>query len=168
MAEEAVSTAQETAAQEVDTNAADNQEGETQDWQAKYEAMRKHSRDWEKKAKENAAAASELEALKQAQLTEQEKANARAEKAESELAALKAEAQRKEDARAIADETGVPLELLEYCADKDAMEEFARVYTAKQPTVHAAAPAVGTKVHRGSGSPVTTAQQFADAIENQL
>lgn len=164
MAEEVVENTTEEAATD---QAEDTAQTET-DWQAKYEAMRQHSRDWEKKAKENAAAASELEALKQANLTEQEKANARAEKAESELAALKAEAQRKEDARAIADETGVPLELLEYCADKDAMEEFARVYTAKQPTVHAAAPAVGTKVHRGSGSPVTTAQQFADAIENQL
>ena len=164
MAEEVVeNTAEET----VVDKAEDKAPTET-DWQAKYEAMRQHSRDWEKKAKENAAAASELEALKQAQLTEQEKATARAEKAESELAAMKAEAQRQEDARVIANETGVPLELLEYCADKDAMEQFARIYQAKQPTVHAAAPAVGTKVHRGSGQPITTAQQFADAIENQL
>lgn len=164
MAEEVVENTAEEAAE---NQAEDAAQTET-DWQAKYEAMRQHSRDWEKKAKENAAAASELEALKQANLTEQEKANARAEKAESELAALKAEAQRKEDARAIADETGVPLELLEYCADKDAMEQFVRVYQAKQPTVHAAAPAVGSRVHRGDGKPVTTAQQFADAIEGQL
>lgn len=163
MAEEAVSTAQE-AAEEVATNEVE-QDVETTDYKAKYEAMRQHSREWEKRAKENAAAADELEALKQAQLTEQEKANARAEKAESELAALKAEAKRKEDARAIANETGVPLELLEYCADKDAMERFVSDYKDKQPTVHAAAPVVGTRVNRGDGQPVTTAQQFADAIE---
>ena len=158
MAEEAVSTAQE-AAEEVATNEVE-QDVETTDYKAKYEAMRQHSREWEKRAKENAAAADELEALKQAQLTEQEKANARAEKAESELAALKAEAKRKEDARAIANETGVPLELLEYCADKDAMERFVSDYKDQQPTVHAAGKAKASQVVTGSKATVSQEGQF--------
>lgn len=165
MAEEAVSTAQETAAQEVAENTAEAQEGETQDWQAKYEAMRQHSREWEKRAKENAAAADELEQLKQAQLTEQEKATARAEKAESELAALKAEQDRLAAARSVADETGVPVELLEYCQDKDAMEQFARVYQAKQPTTHAAGKAKASQVVIGGDGKVSNGDLFAQTAE---
>lgn len=57
--------------------------GNATDWQAKYEAMRAHSREWEKKAKENQGAADELEKLREAQATEQEKATNRAEKAEA-------------------------------------------------------------------------------------
>lgn len=160
MAEEAVSTAQETAAQEVDTNAADNQEGETQDWQAKYEAMRQHSREWEKRAKENAAAADELEQLKQAQLTEQEKATARAEKAESELAAMKAEQELFETRRSVADQTGAPLDLMECCTDKEAMERAAKIYLAKEPTVHAAGKAKASQVVTGSKATVSQEGQF--------
>ena len=47
--------------------------------------MKAHSRDWEKKAKENQSAASELEKLKEEQLSEVEKAQARAKAVESEL-----------------------------------------------------------------------------------
>ena len=165
MAEEAVSTAQETAANEVDTNAADNQSNETQDWQAKYEAMRQHSREWEKRAKENAAAADELEQLKQAQLTEQEKATARAEKAESELAAIKAEQELFETRRSVAEQTGVPLELMECCTDKDAMERAAQIYLAKQPPVHAAGKAKASQVVTGGEGKVSNADLFAQAAE---
>ena len=168
MAEEAVSTAQETAAQEVDTNAADNQEGETQDWQAKYEAMRQHSREWEKRAKENAAAADELEQLKQAQLTEQEKATARAEKAESELAALKAEQDRLAAARSVAEKSGVDAELLEFCQSEEEMERFVRVFQAKHPTVHSAPMARASKVLTGSSNAAATQEnQFVKTLFNR-
>ncbi len=56
--------------------------GEETDWQAKYEAMKSHAREWEKKAKENQGAASELEKLKEEQLSEIEKAQNRAKEAE--------------------------------------------------------------------------------------
>ncbi|MFF8408985.1 hypothetical protein [Streptomyces omiyaensis] len=51
------------------------------DWEAKYREAVSHSRDWEKRAKENKTAAAELEQLKAAAMTEQEKAIADAEKA---------------------------------------------------------------------------------------
>ena len=51
-----------------ETKAAESQEQqagqtETVDWQAKYEAMRQHAREWEKAAKANKGAADELEKL---------------------------------------------------------------------------------------------------------
>ena len=123
-------------------------EAETVDWQAKYEEMRGHMRDWEKKAKANQSAADELEQLKAAQMTEQEKANARADKAEAELEALKAEAAKVEAARAIANETNVPFDLLMYCKDADAMTEFAKKFQAEQPAVHAAGSAQKSRIQR--------------------
>ena len=157
MAEEVVeNTAEETAA----TQEVDNEAQTETDWQAKYEAMRQHSRDWEKRAKENAAAADELEQLKQAQLTEQEKATARAEKAESELAAMKAEQELFETRRSVADQTGAPLDLMECCTDKEAMERAAKIYLAKEPTVHAAGKAKASQVVTGSKATVSQEGQF--------
>ena len=157
MAEEVVeNTAEETAATD---QAEDTAQTET-DWQAKYEDMRRHSREWEKRAKENAAAADELEQLKQAQLTEQEKATARAEKAESELAAMKAEQELFETRRSVADQTGAPLELMECCTDKEAMERAAQIYLAKQPTVHAAGKTKASQVVTGSKATVSQEGQF--------
>ena len=72
------------------------------DWQAKYEAMRAHSREWEAKAKANKAAADELEQIKAAQMTEQEKLTARAEAAEAKLAELEARQAHDEAAKQIA------------------------------------------------------------------
>ena len=141
-------------------------ETETVDWQAKYEEMRGHARDWEKRAKANQSAADELEQMKAAQMTEQEKANARAEKAEAELAALKSEAERIEAARSISAETGVPLDLLMYCADSEAMTAFAKTYQKEQPEIHAAAKSSGTKVVRGASQ--TKSAMFADAVRDLL
>lgn len=142
--------------------------GEAVDWQAKYEAMRQHSRDWEKQAKANKAAADELEQLKAAQMTEQEKANARAEKAEAELAALKAEAARMEAAQDISAKYGVPLELLNFCKDRDAMEQFAAVYRDKAPKQHAAPSADGSRIEKGDGGRVDNGAIFADLVMQKL
>ena len=76
--------------QEVEAQEVEAEQAET-DWKAKYESMREHMRDWEKKAKANQSAADELEQLKAAQMTEQEKAIARAEQAEAELATYASE-----------------------------------------------------------------------------
>lgn len=51
------------------------------DWQAKYQETLAHSRKHEQRAKENAAAAKELAELKQAQMTEQQRAEAAASEA---------------------------------------------------------------------------------------
>lgn len=97
-----------------------NGEPET-DYQAKYEELLKHSREWERKAKANKAAADELDQLKASQMSEDEK---RAQ----EIAALKAENERyklTEQKRAWAEQvskdTGVPAEVLGLfeCSDAD-------------------------------------------------
>ena len=62
-------------------------EAKRTDWKAE-------ARKWENLAKKGKAAEEELAKLKEAQMTEQEKANARAEKAEADLAAMKAENER--------------------------------------------------------------------------
>lgn len=155
-------------ADETKTNA---QESETQatetDWQAKYEEMRGHMRDWEKKAKANQSAADELEKLKAAQMTEQEKANARAEAAESELAAIKAEQARTDAAMRIASESGVPLEMLMFCSDEEAMTEFAKKY-AEQTHVASAPSALSGKriIKSNSDAKPSNGELFADFAQS--
>ena len=132
------------------------------DWKAEYEKMRNHMRDWEKKAKANEKAADELEKLKSAQMSEQEKAIARAEAAENELAAIKAEQARAEAAMKIASETGVPLEMLLFCADEEAMTDFAKTY-AKETHVSSAPSALGgSRIIRGNDKPKDNGELFAD------
>lgn len=134
-------------------------DGEPVDWEAKYKAMQQHSREWEKLAKANKGAAEELERMKNAQMSEQEKANARADAAEAELAKFKAEAERMNAAKQISQETGVPFEFLEFCADEDAMREFAEKYaTQNAPT----APRAVGRVIKGGEKPRTNADVFAD------
>lgn len=152
-----------------ETTAAETQEQAEQteqvDWQAKYEEMRKHSRDWEKQAKANKTAADELEKLKAAQMSEQEKAVARAEKAEAKLAQMEAEAQRAQDAQEVAKTAGVPLQLLEFLPDRETMERFASVYAQTLPETHAAASTSGTRIVAGERKP-STRDQFAAALAN--
>ena len=136
------------------------------DWKAEYEKMRTHSRDWEKKAKANEKAADELEKLKAAQMTEQEKAIARAEAAENELAALKAEQARTDAALKISNETGVPLEMLLYCSDEEAMTEFAQKF-AEQTHVSSAPTSLNSKriIRSDSDKKPTNGELFADFAE---
>ena len=137
---------------------------ETTDWQAKYEAMREHSREWERKAKANKAAADELEQLKAAQMTEQEKLTARAEAAEAKLAELEAQAAHEAAAKTIAKETGVPLELLSYCSDESAMRDFAKQY-GENRTPAAPSAAVARIIRSGETKP-TTREQFAAFLDD--
>ena len=138
---------------------------ESTDWQAKYEEMRGHMRDWEKKAKANQSAAEELEKLKAAQMTEQEKEKARADKAESELAALKAEQARTEAAMRISAEKGVPIEMLMFCSDEEAMNQFAKKY-AEAAHVQSAPSASGTRVIRSGETKPTNGEIFAQFAES--
>lgn len=135
------------------------------DWQAKYEAMRAHSREWEAKAKANKAAADELEQIKAAQMTEQEKLTARAEAAEAKLAELEARQAHDEAAKQIAKDTGVPFELLSYCSDETAMREFAGKYAENKPSPAPAAAAA--RIIRTDGKR-TSADVFADFIKESF
>ena len=149
-------------ADETLTTQAEPTSAESVDWQAKYEEMRGHMRDWEKKAKANQSAADELERLKAAQMTEQDKANARAEAAEAELAQLKAEKAKVDAATQLAAETGVPFEMLMYCADEEAMTDFAKTY-AKETHVSSAPSALGgSRIIRGNDKPKDNGELFAD------
>lgn len=70
------------------------------DYEAKYREAVAHSREWEKRAKDNKAAADELQQLKEAQLSEAEKT------------AYEAEKQQNEWKTQVSKETGVPIALL--------------------------------------------------------
>lgn len=130
------------------------------DWKAE-------ARKWEDRAKKGMAAEKELAAMKEAQMTEQEKATARAEKAEAELLALKAEQARLQAARDLAADEGVPSELLEFCADAEAMARFCKVYKANQAPVHSAAPSMSSRVVREGGA-ATNRDKFAEFAASQL
>ena len=113
------------------------------DWKAE-------ARKWEALAKKGKAAEDELAKLKEAQMTEQEKANARAEKAEAELAEMKAEAERVQTAREMAAKESVPFDLLVFCKADD-MQEFCKAYRASLQPVHSAATSYGPRVNVGEG-----------------
>lgn len=130
------------------------------DWKAE-------ARKWESRAKKSEAAEKELAALKQASMTEQEKAIARAEQAETELAQLKAEQAHYSDARELAKEYGVPFELLECCADRDAMVKAVTLLKSNPQTVHAASQSGNTRIVKGGGE-MSNRDKFALAVESLI
>ena len=132
------------------------------DWQAKYEEMRGHMREWQKRAQANQGAADELEKLKAAQMTEQERAIAEKEAALAELAALKAEKEQAEAAKRIAADSGVPVELLMFCQDEEAMTEFARTYGDRAHVSAAPSALGGSRIIRGNDNPQSDGEVFAD------
>ena len=121
-----------------------DQNGDTAhvDWEAKYNEMKQHSREWERKAKANKDAADELAALKEAQMSEQEKLKKQLADATARADALQAEKDRRQWISEVSAETGVPEDLLEMVSagDRDELASKADVlkekYAAKeQPTV---------------------------------
>ena len=118
-----------------------NGNGEETDWEAKYKEALGHSRDWEKKAKANKAAADELQQLKEAQLSEAEKTAKHIKELEAKNAAYEAEKQQNEWKTQVSKETGVPIALLhgstleEMQADGKALADYIADKT--KPTVHA-------------------------------
>ena len=119
-------------AEEANNNAAQSQDtvephGEQQptDWEAKYRETLAHSRKWEQRAKDNSAAAAELEKLKESSLSEAEKTAKRLKALESENEAMKAERRRAEWAAQVSKDTGVPADLL-HGDSLEAMGEYAK------------------------------------------
>lgn len=157
MADETTTTAQEVEADQTET-----------DWKAKYEEMREHSRGWEKKAKANQSAAEELEKLKTAQMSEQEKVIARAEAAENELAAIKAEQARTDAAMKISSSTGVPLEMLLFCSDEEAMTDFAKTYGQVAHVSSAPSALGGSRIIRGNDTPKSNGELFAELTQTLM
>ncbi|KAA8828310.1 heavy metal transporter [Bifidobacterium tissieri] len=95
------------------------------DWEAKYREAVSHSRKWEQRAKDNSAAAAELEKLKESSLSEAEKTAKRLKELETENTAMKAERQHAEWAAQVSKDTGVPVELL-HGDSLEAMSEYAK------------------------------------------
>ncbi len=164
MAEQNVTATAETT--EVDETATDETTEEV-DWEAKYKEAVAQSRKWEERSKQNKAKADKWDAYEQEGLSEAEKAQKRAEKAEAELAQLKAEAQRAADAKEVAEKSGAPESLLLFCADREAMEAFAKEYGQEQH-IPAAPPAPSSRVIRGGEAKKSTADKFADAFGDML
>ena len=94
------------------------------DYKAKYEEMRGHMREWEKKAKANAAAAEELEQLKASQMSDIERIQKQYEQEKARADALAAERDRSAWVSDVAKDTGVPADLLALIA-ADSKEDLA-------------------------------------------
>ena len=119
-----------------------NGTAEAVDWEAKYNELKRHSREWEKLAKQRKGAADELAALKESQMSETEKLQQQLADATARADALQAEKDRKQWIGEVSTETGVPADLLELvsAADRDDLmakaEKLADRYSAtEQPTV---------------------------------
>lgn len=115
---------------------------EPTDWEAKYNELKKHSRELERKAKANKDAADELAALKESQMSEAEKLQQQLADAIARVDALQAEKDKKQWIDEVSTETGVPSDLLELisASDRDDLmskaEKLADKYpTKEQPTV---------------------------------
>jgi len=85
------------------------------DYEAKYREAVAHSREWEKRAKDNKAAADELQQLKEAQLSEAEKTAKHIKELEAKNAAYEAEKQQNEWKTQVSKETGVPIARSKRC-----------------------------------------------------
>lgn len=125
------------------------------DWEAKYNAMREHSRGWEKKAKENAAAAEELEQLKASQMSEDEKRAKEIGDLRAENDRLKMAEQRRGWVASVSKETDVPVDVLEMfeCSDEEDLKSKAEAVADrfKKPTVPVV-PGDGIKPSNQGGS----------------
>lgn len=135
------------------------------DYETKYREAIKHSRDWEKRAKENKEAAEELERIKAERMTETEKLQSRAEKAEAELSRITAENERIAAAQEVSKATDVPQELLLFCKDKEAMEQFAQIY-GEATHVPSAPKKQTSRIVRDGETPTSTRDVFAEMMEN--
>ncbi|MBT1166733.1 helicase [Bifidobacterium simiarum] len=151
MAEEATSTEQSQDAQEPHGN--DQQQ--STDWEAKYREAVSHSREWEKRAKDNKAAADELQQLKESQMSEAQKAEARTARLQKELDRLRAEKQANAWRTQVAEETGLPAGLIvgdsleSMQAHAKAINEYVAGRT--RPQVHAPGESNAQETPSGSG-----------------
>ncbi|MBT1166726.1 helicase [Bifidobacterium simiarum] len=102
-----------------------NDQPQSTDWEAKYREAVSHSREWEKRAKDNKAAADELQQLKESRMSEAQKAEARTARLQKELDRLRAEKQANAWRTQVAEETGLPAGLI--VGDSlEAMQAFAK------------------------------------------
>ena len=119
------------------------------------------ARKWESVAKKARAAERELEELKGGN-SELAEALERAEAAEKQLEEMRGKAELQQAAHKIATTTGVPVSMLECCADAEAMEEMAAAYKAQPKTIHAAATITGPRIIYGGEHAQTPREAFGE------
>ena len=123
------------------------------------------AREQEKRAKENADAARELEAIRESQKSDQQRLVERAEAAERERDEERALRQVGDWRSEVAKKTGIPADVLRGNSLED-IESHAASLKALLPEPRPGhVPTEGRTVTTGSGDP---AQQFASLISNQL
>lgn len=145
-------------------------EPEPIDFEAKYKEALANSRKWEDRAKANKEKADKWDAYEQEGMSEAEKAAKRAETAEAELAQLKAERQHATDAAEVARETGAPVEYLQFCSSKEAMQQLAEKWQAEhgEQATPAAASAPSTRYIRPEGAKPANRDVFAAEFRKLL
>lgn len=141
---------------------------EETDWKAQ-------SRKWEERAKANKEAAEELEKLKEAQMSEQEKAAKHTKELEAKLAKYEAERQQHEWCVQVGKKTGVPADLLrgstldEVQAHADSIKQYLQTNKTSDQTGSGTpagyAPQVGT-TPAGRGS-IPLSEQIKVAEKNK-
>lgn len=137
------------------------------DWKAEYEKVLAQSRKWEQRSKDNAAAAKELEALKDASKTDAEKladATKRAEKAEAALAEYERERERAAIVAEVAAAKGVDAEWLGRMAgdDREAIEANADYIASKL----SGAPIYPSVPDNGGSKAAPITREQIDAIKD--
>lgn len=137
------------------------------DWKAE-------ARKWEQRAKENRDAAAELEKIKRDQMSELEKAQADAAVARAEAEALKVEKAKSDAVIKANSETGVPVDLLAFCADPEQVGAFAKALqewaasAEKAATVHSGTSVSKSRIiHAGDAPKVANRDVFASLFNNQ-
>lgn len=137
------------------------------DWKAEYEKVLAQSRKWEQRSKDNAAAAKELEALKDASKTDAEKladATKRAERAEEKLADYERKAERAAIVAEVAANKGVDAEWLARMAgdDREAIEANADYIASKL----SGAPIYPSVADNGGRKAAPITREQIDAIKD--
>ena len=113
--------------EQIESVATDEPNGiEEVDYKAKYEDVLKHSREWEKRAKANKAAADELAKLKESQLSETEKLQKQLAEYKAKADALQADKDRAAWVKDASAKTGVPAELLSLISATDSDDLMAK------------------------------------------
>lgn len=134
------------------------------DYKAKYEETKRHSREWERKAKANKEAADELAKLKESQMTETEKLQKQLADATARADALQAERNRAKWVSDAAGETGIPAALLKYISADDADDMLAKARDIAQVVAaREDAPKAGVPVVIGDGSHPSEKKAPSDA-----
>lgn len=137
---------------------------------AQVEDLKKHSRKWEERAKENFEAKKELDKIRESQMTEDEKRQKVVEDAERRASEAEERATAAEAALArykIAVEFGLSQEdseaLEKVQADEETLRALAERIASRSTSGPRPNPAQGKR--GGSTAPATTADKFAAAIE---